>query len=253
MPLTGKGEKIMGSMKEQYGPEKGEEVFYASKNKGNIKGVDKSDADEPPGQEKQQQQQHPLPEQLARAEQELEQLEREQEQAEEGQERKNQIADRKKAIRGLRDEVKNQARQALTRMGEQTGEQTGERQDALEALEAKQDAEEREKMIMDMVADACRRLDALEARTNCDDGDFGKAAHQKALQEMMGDDGGPGSGPRPSVGAGMQPSATQQRPSGGSNYNREAVNKAIASSNRAGRKIGGREASAIHRLLAGRH
>lgn len=40
MPLTSKGQKIMGNMKEQYGEEKGEEVFYASKNKGTISGVD---------------------------------------------------------------------------------------------------------------------------------------------------------------------------------------------------------------------
>lgn len=42
MPLTEKGKDIMKSMKEQYGPEKGESVFYASKNKGRIKGVEKS-------------------------------------------------------------------------------------------------------------------------------------------------------------------------------------------------------------------
>jgi hypothetical protein len=40
MPLTEKGEKIKASMKKQYGPEKGEEVFYASKNAGRIIGVD---------------------------------------------------------------------------------------------------------------------------------------------------------------------------------------------------------------------
>ena len=40
MPLTDKGHKIMASMKEQYGPEKGEQVFYASKNKGTITGVE---------------------------------------------------------------------------------------------------------------------------------------------------------------------------------------------------------------------
>lgn len=40
MPLTEKGEKIERAMKKQYGPEKGEQVFYASKNKGTIKGVD---------------------------------------------------------------------------------------------------------------------------------------------------------------------------------------------------------------------
>src|SRR3954471_10265752 len=42
-PLTDKGSKIMEAMKKQYGPEKGEQVFYASKNKGNIKGVDSLD------------------------------------------------------------------------------------------------------------------------------------------------------------------------------------------------------------------
>lgn len=41
-PLTDKGSKIMRSMKEKYGEEKGERVFYASRNKGNIKGVDAS-------------------------------------------------------------------------------------------------------------------------------------------------------------------------------------------------------------------
>lgn len=40
-PLTDKGEKIKGAMQEQYGKEKGERVFYASKNKGTIKGVDR--------------------------------------------------------------------------------------------------------------------------------------------------------------------------------------------------------------------
>lgn len=39
-PLTDKGEKIMSSMKKEYGGEKGESVFYASKNKGTIEGVD---------------------------------------------------------------------------------------------------------------------------------------------------------------------------------------------------------------------
>lgn len=40
MPLTEKGKEIKGAMEEQYGAEKGEEVFYASKNKGTITGVD---------------------------------------------------------------------------------------------------------------------------------------------------------------------------------------------------------------------
>lgn len=41
MPLSKKGSKIMASMKEEYGAKKGEQVFYASKNKGTIKGVEK--------------------------------------------------------------------------------------------------------------------------------------------------------------------------------------------------------------------
>ena len=41
MPLTDKGKKIMSSMKEQYGPDKGESVFYASANKGTITGIEK--------------------------------------------------------------------------------------------------------------------------------------------------------------------------------------------------------------------
>ena len=40
MPLTAKGEKIMSSMKSEYGDKKGEKVFYATKNKGEIAGVD---------------------------------------------------------------------------------------------------------------------------------------------------------------------------------------------------------------------
>jgi len=41
MPLTKKGAKIMKAMKKEYGSKKGETVFYASKNKGVIKGVEK--------------------------------------------------------------------------------------------------------------------------------------------------------------------------------------------------------------------
>ena len=41
MPLTSKGKKIMRSMKKEYGPKKGEKVFYASRNKGTISGVEK--------------------------------------------------------------------------------------------------------------------------------------------------------------------------------------------------------------------
>lgn len=41
MPLTKKGEKILGVMKKEYGEEKGKKVFYASQNKGTIKGTHK--------------------------------------------------------------------------------------------------------------------------------------------------------------------------------------------------------------------
>ena len=41
MPLNEKGKKIMKSMKKQYGKKRGEAVFYASKNKGTIKNVDR--------------------------------------------------------------------------------------------------------------------------------------------------------------------------------------------------------------------
>jgi hypothetical protein len=41
MPLTTKGKKIKAAMQKQYGKERGERVFYASENKGTIKGVAK--------------------------------------------------------------------------------------------------------------------------------------------------------------------------------------------------------------------
>ena len=39
MPLTKKGEKIKRAMVKQYGKKKGEQVFFASENRGTIKGV----------------------------------------------------------------------------------------------------------------------------------------------------------------------------------------------------------------------
>jgi hypothetical protein len=42
MPLTSKGKKIQSAMKKQYGEKKGEQVFYGSKNKGRITGVEKT-------------------------------------------------------------------------------------------------------------------------------------------------------------------------------------------------------------------
>ena len=41
MPINKKGEKIMATMKKEYGAKKGKEVFYASENKKVIKGVTK--------------------------------------------------------------------------------------------------------------------------------------------------------------------------------------------------------------------
>lgn len=41
MPLTKKGRKIKSAMTKEYGKKKGEQVFYASRNKGKIKGVEK--------------------------------------------------------------------------------------------------------------------------------------------------------------------------------------------------------------------
>ena len=41
MPLTHKGSTIMAAMMKQYGKKKGRSVFYASENKGTIKGVEK--------------------------------------------------------------------------------------------------------------------------------------------------------------------------------------------------------------------
>jgi hypothetical protein len=41
MPLTKKGQKVKRAMTEQYGKKQGERVFYASQNKGTIKGVEK--------------------------------------------------------------------------------------------------------------------------------------------------------------------------------------------------------------------
>ena len=41
MPLTKKGAKIMKAMQKEYGSKRGKSVFYASFNKGIIKGVKK--------------------------------------------------------------------------------------------------------------------------------------------------------------------------------------------------------------------
>lgn len=41
MPLNAKGAKIKKAMEKTYGSKKGDSVFYASENKGTIKGVTK--------------------------------------------------------------------------------------------------------------------------------------------------------------------------------------------------------------------
>ncbi len=42
MPLTPKGREILRSMQKEYGKQKGKRVFYASANKGIIRGVHKA-------------------------------------------------------------------------------------------------------------------------------------------------------------------------------------------------------------------
>jgi hypothetical protein len=44
MPLIKKGRKIKSAMEKTYGAKKGKSVFYASENKGSIKGVAKKSA-----------------------------------------------------------------------------------------------------------------------------------------------------------------------------------------------------------------
>ena len=39
MPLTKKGRKVKAAMTKQYGSRKGESVFYATENKGKVKGL----------------------------------------------------------------------------------------------------------------------------------------------------------------------------------------------------------------------
>ena len=41
MPLTKKGKTIKSAMEKEYGKKKGEQIFYATENKGKIKGVKK--------------------------------------------------------------------------------------------------------------------------------------------------------------------------------------------------------------------
>lgn len=40
MPLTKKGRKVMKALKSEYGPKRGESVFYAMINKGKLTGAD---------------------------------------------------------------------------------------------------------------------------------------------------------------------------------------------------------------------
>jgi hypothetical protein len=81
--------------------------------------------------------------------------------------------------------------------------------------------------------------------------------HDGMAGNPRNEDSYPGAGPAPSHWSG--PDQAKYNKANGYNehgsrhgYNPDAVNSAIASSNRAGRRIGGKEASAIHRLLKGR-
>jgi hypothetical protein len=42
MPLTKKGSKVKKAMEKEYGEKKGEKIFYATENKGKIKGLIKT-------------------------------------------------------------------------------------------------------------------------------------------------------------------------------------------------------------------
>ena len=42
MPLSAKGSKVLKAMRKQYGTRKGTSVFWASVNKGTLKGVERS-------------------------------------------------------------------------------------------------------------------------------------------------------------------------------------------------------------------
>ena len=42
MPLTAKGKTVLTAMESQYGAKKGKSVFYASINKGTVKGAEKT-------------------------------------------------------------------------------------------------------------------------------------------------------------------------------------------------------------------
>jgi hypothetical protein len=48
-PLTPKGRKILAAMKREYGPKRGTQIFYASRNKGTIMGVDENPLSEEGG------------------------------------------------------------------------------------------------------------------------------------------------------------------------------------------------------------
>lgn len=43
MPLTTKGKKVKAAMQRQYGKTKGERVFYATENKGKVRGLTKKE------------------------------------------------------------------------------------------------------------------------------------------------------------------------------------------------------------------
>jgi hypothetical protein len=56
MPLTKKGRKIKTAMEKEYGKKKGDQVFYASRNKGTLTDVDAPEKKDTKKEQKEQQQ-----------------------------------------------------------------------------------------------------------------------------------------------------------------------------------------------------
>lgn len=98
--------------------------------------------------------------------------------------------------------------------------------------------------------------DATDSDDSDDDDDEFDALVDAFDPDQPRDPGGPDGGQWVSGSKGeearMKREEARKRRQAAIGYNREAVNEAIASSGRAGKKIGGKEAKLIHRLLKGR-
>jgi hypothetical protein len=165
MPLTEKGEKIKSAMEQQYGPEKGERVFYASKNAGTISGVDARRADQAAQQPMALPAQTPA-EQLHDAETALDWLQREHQQLQDDRYWKNAIGDQQAIVQRLRGSIKRETDEALGRKRFGVG-------DGYEAM-APDDGQEplRQQEGLQQVEAACdqlaQRLDACASRLDGD-------------------------------------------------------------------------------------